>query len=56
MELQEPSVLMLRERHKYQKYEADNIDAIPRDGAACSSDEILVTRMERRGSRYQSEA
>ena len=48
---------MLRKRHKYRKYEADSIDATPRDGAAArSSDEVFVMRMERRSNRYQSEA
>ena len=45
---------MLRERHKWETHEADNIDAIPRGGAARSSAEESVMGLERRGSRNQS--
>lgn len=54
MELQEPSLQMLRERHKWKSHEADNIDAASRDGAARSSDEESVMDLEQRGSRNQS--
>ena len=44
---------MLRERHKWKPHEADNIDAVSRDGATRSSDEGFVMKLERRGSRDQ---
>lgn len=54
MELQEPSLQMLREKHKWKSHEADNIDAASRDGAARSSDEESVMDLKRRGSRNQN--
>ena len=45
---------MLRERHKWRPHEADNIEAVSRDGATRSSDEGLVMKPERRGSRDRS--
>ena len=46
-ELQEPSLRMLRERHKWQNHEADNIDVASRGGATCSSVEATVMVVER---------
>ena len=45
---------MQRERHKWKSHEADNIDAVSRDGAARSSVEESVMDLEQRGSRDQS--
>jgi hypothetical protein len=40
---------MGRERHKQKTCEADSIEALPRDGQACSSEEAAVMAVERRG-------
>jgi len=54
MELQEPSLQMLKERRKWLNHEADNIDAASRGGAVRSSDERSVMDLEPRGSGNQS--
>jgi len=55
MELREPVVLMLREKFKWGKPQGESTDAIPYwGGAACSSDEVVVMTMERRGCVRQS--
>lgn len=40
---------MIRERHKQKSCEADSINALHRGGQACSSNEVAVMVMERRG-------
>lgn len=40
---------MLRERYKQDTCKADSIDALHRGGQACSSDEVTVMMMKRRG-------
>lgn len=40
---------MGRERHKQESCKAESIDASHRDGQACSSVEVAVMVMERRG-------
>ena len=40
---------MIRERHKQIYCKANNTDALHRGGQACSSDEVTVMVMERRG-------
>lgn len=54
MELQEPSLQMLRERHKWRFHEANNIDAASRDGAIRSSNDKSVIDLEQRDSRDQN--
>ncbi len=54
-ELREPSTVMVRERHKLQKSEADSTDARSRGGAARSSVEAAVMAVERRGRVLQPE-
>jgi hypothetical protein len=49
MELQEPVVAMLTERHKWQIHEVDSMDVQHRDGVSRSSEEIVVMTVEQRG-------
>jgi hypothetical protein len=49
VELWEPVALMLREKSKGQIPEGESTDVENRGGATCSSDEVPVMGMERRG-------
>ncbi|HIF32878.1 MAG TPA: hypothetical protein EYQ75_14620 [Planctomycetaceae bacterium] len=49
VELREPVVAMIREKHKQKPCKADSIDALHRDGQARSSVEAAVMAVERRG-------
>lgn len=49
VELQEPVVVMIREKIKCKHHKIESINAPHRDGQARSSDEISVIGVERRG-------
>lgn len=55
MELREPVVLMLREKHKCLNHKCESTDARHWGGVARSSGEISVMEMERRGCVRQLE-
>lgn len=43
---------MIREKSKRRTLKEESTEAKPRGGMACSSKEVSVMEMERRGSRY----
>ncbi|UIP93239.1 hypothetical protein JSQ73_002785 [Wolbachia endosymbiont of Anopheles demeilloni] len=49
VELREPVVSMIREKFKELNSKEESTDAKNRGGLACSSEEVFVMEMERRG-------